>query len=250
MFSLLWNVAFLSYLALFIIACHVSIWYLDQETKQFLFPLRVSVWWSLRYHLGSIAFGALILAIVWTVKLVLLAVIAYVEDLKKKGVENKVLSMVLKCLLCAVGCFERIVKFISELGFAQVAITSHNFCTSCMEAMALVMSNPMKFGLMHSMGSVITFIGKVFTSALSAFIGYILLNRDAVVSAKIRSQVPIIVLFAIVGYAIAAVFYCLYGIAADTIILCFFADKQLAEQGGRPVSAPAPLQEFYEQYKS
>ena len=77
-----------------------------------------------------------------------------------------------------------------------------------------------------------------------------LLNRDAVVSAKIRSQVPIIMLFAIVGYAIAAVFYCLYGIAADTIILCFFADKQLAEQGGRPVSAPAPLQEFYEQYKS
>ena len=41
----------------------------------------------------------------------------------------------------------------------------------------------------------------------------------------------------------------IYGVAADAIILCFFWDKSIMKAGGRPVSAPAPMRNFYEKYK-
>ena len=45
---------------------------------------------------------------------------------------------VIKCLMIFVSCFERIVKFLSKLGFIQIAITSENFCTSCVKGFLLL----------------------------------------------------------------------------------------------------------------
>ena len=240
--------AFLLYLGVFITAAHCSIWYFNSGSGQFVFPLKSAIYWSFRYHLGSIAFGAFILALVWVIKLILIYLVNYVENLKKKGVENKVLSCFLKCLLCFVSCFERFVKFVSELGFAQVAITSKNFCVSCLEAMTLVVSNPMKFGLLHLVGNIISMIGKLFVAAGTGFIGFLIISNDPSVKDSLNSKVLPTIIFVIIGYSVASVFFSLYGITADTIILCFFADKKLAESGGRPVNAPAPMAEFYEAY--
>jgi hypothetical protein len=44
-------------------------------------------------------------------------------------------------------------------------------------------------------------------------------------------------------------FYQIYGIASDAIILCFFRDKQSSEEKGRPTTAPEPMKEFYEKFK-
>ena len=41
----------------------------------------------------------------------------------------------------------------------------------------------------------------------------------------------------------------IYGISADTIIMCFFQDKDCASKEGRAVHAPAPMIEFYEKFK-
>lgn len=83
--------------------------------------------------------------------------------------------------MCCVACFERIVKFISKLGFIQVVISSDSFCISCVNAVKLFLTNPMKFGLLHLLGSTFTFIGKVFICGASGIIGYFLIQRDEAV---------------------------------------------------------------------
>ncbi len=80
-FSLLWNMAFLFYLMIFMIGCACSIWYFNYRTKNtkggsqeklnssnyYPRPLLTSFYYAFRYHLGSIAFGAFILAVIWLV---------------------------------------------------------------------------------------------------------------------------------------------------------------------------------------
>ncbi len=52
-----------------------------------------------------------------------------------------------------------------------------------------------------------------------------------------------------IGYLVSSLFFMIYGVAADAIILCFFWDKEINKGGGRPITAPAPMRNFYEKYK-
>jgi hypothetical protein len=107
----------------------------------------------------------------------------------------------------------------------------------------------MKFGLLHLLGEVFTFIGKVFICGSSGIIGYILVSRDSTLESQINSKLFVVIIFSIIGYLIASLFYMVYGIAADAIILCFFKDKDLADKTGRAPIAPEPMKDFYEKFK-
>lgn len=250
-FSLLWNIAFINYLLIFIIASSCSIWYFNNKDSPNYFsrPIATSIYWAFRYHLGSIALGAFILAIIWSIKVMLAYVVKHVQDAKKKGVSSKMVDYILKCLMVLVSCFERAIKFLSKLGFIQIAISGQNFCTSCFKAFMVLFKNPMKFGFVHALGTVFTFIGKIFVASVSGVIGYFALDLDAALSDKLSSKIFPTVFFIVIGFVIATVFFSIYGVAADTVLLCFFWDKEIANRGGRPVNAPAPMKGFYEKYR-
>merc|ERR1719259_1159921 len=129
--TLLWNVAFFIYYNTFIISCAGSIWYFNGGNGYFSWPVLISAWWGIRYHLGSIGLGSFVLMLLWLVQLILMAITHYVNKLKTNGIESKCIDLFLKCMMCYVSCFTRLIQFLSELGFAQVAITDTNFCSSC-----------------------------------------------------------------------------------------------------------------------
>lgn len=86
---------------------------------------------------------------------------------------------------------------------------------------------------------------------MSGAIGFMLLNYyKPEVKEELSSELSPVIIFMIVGFFISSLFFSIYGIAADTIILCFFRDKKLSEAGGRPVNAPAPMKSFYEKFKN
>ena len=251
-FSVLWNAAFINYLGIFIIGCAAAIWYFnrrDDGGNYFHSPIRTSIYWAFRYHLGSLSFGALILAIVWLIQICLAFIVNYVNKLKNKGIDSRIINVFIKCLLCFVSCFERIVQFISKLGFIQVAVTSKNFCTSCIKAGSLLLTNPMKFGFVTAMGEVFVFIGKLFVAAAAGAIGYLLLAQNEELSEKLYSSVVPTLLFIAIGWLIAMIFFSTYGIAADAILLCFFWSREDNKKTGRPINPPAPMSNFYEKYK-
>lgn len=82
----------------------------------------------LRYHLGSLAFGSLILAIVQFIEIAL--------ELVKKQAEangagnNKCFEYAINCLRCCMQCVERIVQFINKTAYIQIALRGKNFCTA------------------------------------------------------------------------------------------------------------------------
>ena len=249
-FGLLWNAAFINYMTIFIVASTVAMWYFTYdkpETRPRCASFK-AFWWALRYHLGSLAFGAFLLAVIQFIKFLLMYVVHYVENLKKKGVENKMVTWVLKCLVCCVSCFERFIKYISSLGYAYLAISGKNFCQSCANAFVLLVENPMKFGMVAAMGSVFAFIGKVFVAALTGVIGHFMVKegfKDTY--EELHSTLIPVIFFVILGYFVASVFFAVYGVAADSVIICFFYSKK--ELGHMNISAPASMQSFYDNYR-
>ena len=251
-FSFLWNLAFIKYLSVFIVGCVCSIWYFNKgrdEVNLFRFPILTAYWWTFRYHLGSLAFASFIMAIIWTIQLIMAYIMYYVEQLKKKGVESKLVEWSLKILMYCIGCCETVIEFISKKGLIQVAVSSRNFCRSSMDAFLLIMNNPLRFGLVDSLALIFVYIGKLFVGAASGLVGYWMLDYRLFEYQGLNSVWIPVVVFIFMGYYIAHFFFGIYGDSADTIIQCFFLDKEINKNTGRPPIAPEPMLEFYEKFK-
>ena len=70
-FSLLWVIAFLLGASHFIMAGSASIWYFNRNDYDKPNSLLKSIYWLVRYHIGSVAFAGLILAIVWAIRIII-----------------------------------------------------------------------------------------------------------------------------------------------------------------------------------
>lgn len=73
-FGVLWNIALILSASDFIITGATCIWYYNnhEDGKN---PVSRPIWWLLRYHLGTVSFGALLLAIIWVFRII----VEYIE---------------------------------------------------------------------------------------------------------------------------------------------------------------------------
>lgn len=68
-FGLFWNIAFLLTASNFIITGATCLWYhRDNDNSKNL--LITTVTWMLKYHIGTLAFGSFILAVIWTIRVI------------------------------------------------------------------------------------------------------------------------------------------------------------------------------------
>ncbi len=141
-----------------------------------------------------------------------------------KGTNNKCLKALFCITSYCLACLERFVKFITRNAYIQVALTSKNFCTSAMNAFLLVISNVARFGVVHTLGCIFMFLGKLFIMTATAFVCYVIIvNWD---QTKDEISSPYFPVFAcmIIGYLVAAVFMSVFSFASDTILQCFCLD--------------------------
>lgn len=89
-----------------------------------------------RYHLGTLAFGALILAICRMIRIML----EYIDQ-KLKKYDNPVTRAIMCCLKCCFYCLEKFIKFINRNAYIMCAVHGKNFCASAKDAFNLLMRN-------------------------------------------------------------------------------------------------------------
>ena len=96
LFMLLWGLFFLSALEELVMAGAFSAWYWTFNKKDDLptVPLSLSVWRAFRYHLGTLAFGSLIIAIIRFIRIM----IEFVEErLKEYSQDNPIVKVYHTC---------------------------------------------------------------------------------------------------------------------------------------------------------
>jgi len=249
LFGLLWFNAFVIASTQFILASSTALWYFSQGTGQEApKSIRTSVKRLFRYHFGSIAFGSLILAIVQMIRIIL----AYMETQAKKmaGKESKIVQYTLKCLQCYLACFERFIKFLNKNAYIQIALSGKSFCGAAKDAFFLILRNPLRMGVVTSIGGIFVLFGKIFIAALTALGAYLVLDNWSYFSEKIYTPlIPTIIIF-VIAYAIGAIFMTVYGLASDTILACFIVDEELnKKKNAPPRHCPASLRSFLDEHK-
>uniref|UniRef100_A0A8C5J9Q6 Choline transporter-like protein n=1 Tax=Junco hyemalis TaxID=40217 RepID=A0A8C5J9Q6_JUNHY len=156
-----------------------------------LWPLFSSFGRAIRYHTGSLAFGALILAIVQLIRVIL----EYLDH-KLKGTQNSFTRFLLCCLKCCFWCLEKFLKFINRNAYIMIAIYGKNFCTSAKEAFFLLMRNVVRIPVF---AQEVPMLNYYWVPLLTVIIG---------------------------SYLVAHGFFSVYAMCVDTLFLCFCEDLE------------------------
>ncbi|KAM7384524.1 hypothetical protein PAMA_011738 [Pampus argenteus] len=192
-----------------------------------MFPVTGGFIRSLRYHVGSLAFGALILTLVQLVRIIL----EYIDH-KTRSAQNPCARFLMCCLKCCFWCLEKFIKFLNRNAYIMIAIYGKNFCVSAKNAFMLLMRNVVRVVVLDKVTDLLLFFGKLLVvggvGVLSFFFfsGRILLPGSTFRSETLNYYWMPIITVVFGSYLIAHGFFSVYNMCVDTLFLCFLEDLE------------------------
>ncbi|XP_018558128.1 choline transporter-like protein 4 [Lates calcarifer] len=192
-----------------------------------MFPVCGGFIRSLRYHVGSLAFGALILTLVQIVRILL----EYIDH-KTRSAQNPVARFIMCCMKCCFWCLEKFIKFLNRNAYIMIAIYGKNFCVSAKNAFMLLMRNVIRVVVLDKVTDLLLFFGKLLVvggvGVLSFFFfsGRILLPGSTFRSETLNYYWMPIITVVFGSYLIAHGFFSVYNMCVDTLFLCFLEDLE------------------------
>lgn len=228
LFGFLWTMGFFNAIGYVIISFISVFWYfssmVDSEKAVPSGSFFRATSWTLVYHLGTISFGSLIIAIIQFVRILM-----NYFAMKAKGLkENDVVKCVLCIANCCLACFERIVSVISKNAYILMCITSDNFFMSALTATDYILENVATIAILEVIAELVCLVGKLFIVFGSVLLGYILMNSPKLAPGVETRILPLLII-AFGAYFIASIFFNVYGTAVDTMLMCFCHDRKKNE---------------------
>ncbi|XP_061888984.1 choline transporter-like protein 2 [Entelurus aequoreus] len=213
------------------------------------FPIFSSLGRVLRYHTGSVAFGALILSVVQIIRIFL----EYV-DKKLKNAENKAAKFLLNCMKVCFWCLEKCIKFMNRNAYIMLAIYGKSFCTSAKDAFFLLMRNLMRVAVLDKVTDFLLFLGTLLVVGIVGICSFFFFSgkiKSAEYAAPSLHYYWVPILTVIVGaYLIAQGFFSVYAMCVDTFFLCFCEDLERNDGSvERPYFMSAELHEILSKVK-
>jgi hypothetical protein len=169
LFGFLWTLNFVMGVYDVTVAGAIADWYWSFHGKE-MKPMGVlrSFGRVIRYNLGSVIFGALLIAIVQLIRIML----QYLKD-RLKGAENRVARCLITCLQCCMACFQRFLEFINKNAYVMIAVYGYSFLTGARRGLALVAANPLRVATLMSISKLMLFLGKVFITFTTLAIAFL-----------------------------------------------------------------------------
>ncbi|XP_032832230.1 choline transporter-like protein 4 [Petromyzon marinus] len=199
-------------------------WTLDKRDLPAL-PVTRSFMRAVRYHTGSLAFGALIITIIQMIRILL----EYLDH-KLKGSQNRFLKFLLCCLKCCFWCLEKIMKFINRNAYIMVAIYGKNFCVSAKNAFKLIMRNILRTLVLDKVTDFLLLLGKLLVVGGVGILAFFFFSDRIKIPNLMLPTLNyywIPILTVVLGsYLIAHGFFSVYTMCVDTLFLCFLDDLE------------------------
>lgn len=130
----------------------------DEKPKSFGFGcgvISVSAWCVFYRHLGSMAFGSLVMTIMWFVQ----AVLHYLDKhTKNQQAANPVLRVVIKCSRCLVWMLYKSIEALNEFGYIFIAIEGCSLCLACRSVFQLLERKGAQVGTNKMVGGILSLI--------------------------------------------------------------------------------------------
>jgi len=245
-FGLLWTNQFIVGFSCVTVAGAIAYYYWSQgDTAQMpALPVLAALKNTVVYHLGSIAFGSFIVAVIMFIRFLLEYLDRKTRDLQAA---NKCAEWAMCCVKCCMWCLEKIVMFINKNAYIMVGVKGTSYCVSAGRAVALIVQNALRLITVNFVGDILIFLGKVGVAAGCGLIAFgmseISYYNDPTKypDTYLASPVLCVAISVITGFVVAQIFFSVYDMAIDTIILAFCEDCE--SNGGNPRYAPPLLME-------
>ncbi|KAK4473814.1 hypothetical protein MN116_003148 [Schistosoma mekongi] len=201
---------------------------LDQKLQSRC-PLIRSFFRSAYYHIGSLAFGSFLIALLQWLR----AMLEYIHTKLKKA-NNPIASFFLKFLSCCFWLLEKCLRFINRNAFIMIAIYGQSFCSAAGSALSLLVRNVIRLVVVDKVTDFILFIGKLVIVGVTGGIAYSCLGgilfEDNDIFNEIRPNlhytlVPLCIVI-LSSYFVASLFSSVFEMGVDTIFLCFLEDLE------------------------
>jgi len=226
LFGFYWGMFFVSALSEMVLAGAFAQWYWTFRKEEApCCAITPSLFNAVVFHLGTLAFGSCIIAVIRMIRTVL----SYIEK-KLKSYNNEVTRCLLCCCKCCLWCLERFMRFVNRNAYIMCAIKSTNFCASAKDAFTLIMRNVARVAVLNGLVSFLLFLAQVVimagvgTLSFFAFSGRIAELRDEIPT--LNYYVTPVVVIVIGTYFVAHSFMGVYAMAVDTVFLCFLEDSE------------------------
>ncbi|KAJ9589125.1 hypothetical protein L9F63_017584, partial [Diploptera punctata] len=223
-----------------IIAGAVAKWFFTRNKSNLGYPISRSSYNLIRYHLGTVAMGSLIIALVQLVRTIIAAVQYQVKDH-----ENAVSRCLFRTCQCCLYCFEKILKYLTRNAYIETAIFGYNFCKGGQQAFKHLSSNALRVAAINSVGDFVLFLGKALVVIATVLIGIKMYETKQGIN---HLWVPL-GLVGIFAYLVAHCFITVYEMAIDTIFLCFCEDCEQNDGLSKPYFMSRGLMEFVQNSK-
>jgi hypothetical protein len=268
-FGIFWSVALLTAILETTIAGAVAKWYftLDKVRLSSVGPIVKSATRVFVFNMGSLALGSLIVAIVQTIRVV----VNFIEgELRKRAVRFKWIGTLLKLFSCFLWVYEKCIKFINRQAYIEIAIYGESFFPSAKRAFQLLVRNSLRVAAVNVIGDVLLFIGKMIVALITSTLAcYLCIYGSSYVAAympslsfllaygvpeglvnmlqisQLRMWVFVIIAVFLISYAIATVFFAVFEMSVDTILLSFCEDVERNDGSvDRPYFMSGSLQRY------
>lgn len=241
-FGLLWVNAWFVGMSQFATAASASLWYFecgsDSEGKG---TMGRAMKWSVRYHIGSIAFGSFIIAVCQIIRLI------FEYYRRKLGMADRTKKLV-RVLLCITGyllwMMEKCVKFMAKKAYIQVALTNKFFCRSAFNAFALILKHAHRFAIAAGIGWIFAMFGIITITGTTCFCGWLFLSQTTYV--EVTSPWAPVIAIGIVTIVISHSMLTIFTFSSDAILQSFILDEELGFKGR---SRPKYMESFAEKVK-
>lgn len=214
-----------------VIAGAISTWYFTRNKSDISWPITKTLWRTIKYHLGSLLLGALIIAIV---KIIQFLVWYFEKQIKKAAGGNVTVAWVLKCVKCCLWCCEKCLKFLNRNAYIEIAIYGKSFCRSAWSAFSILLRNALRVAAINTVGDFVLFLFKLIIT-VSAIIGafFYFQYQDKIegavgdtVQGGLQWESLIILVIGLFAWLIAGMFLGVYEMAVDTIFIAFCEDAE------------------------
>merc|ERR1712154_190139 len=183
-------------------------------------PILESFFRVLRFHMGSLALGALIITIIRIIR----TIVTYIEA-KTKGTQNPVTKCLFCCIQCCLKCCQCIFDRISKEGFIFTTVYGTAYCYSSFQALKLLTHNIGRAMLVEGVSHYTELFGRMAIASLNTGFAVFIMNYLPYYQENVSSFLfPAVIIF-VISWMIASFFMMVLQVAVDTIFLCFLIDE-------------------------
>lgn len=185
---------------------------------------------TFKQHLGSVAMGSFMVAVVQTARVMLEA---QTEQVNKMGGDNPVVKCQLKCAACCLACMEKCIRWVNRKAQIVIAICGGDFWPAVCGAVKKVITNWDKVFFASIAAEFFGLLGSLMITVMGPGVVYLMITNLKTTPfagyemADLTAPMFMLLVLVLLGYGFAAVFVGIFEMCMETILFAYiFDDKE------------------------